>query len=334
MNDPTESGMLSSKPGPKRTGPRNSRGDSDNGCPQKQELRGGRYAPPHLIPRTPRQLPPFTGPGHPRHHATANPPEIAGCPCSVPCHGRAAARPCSRSYGDLSRPPWRVRTSCSSSSTRADIPFEPYGGGARHDTAMKSTTSAATARARTLFSRRNVMDECCLRRCSPVSCRAAPAWATSAAAPTRSSRVECELGPQLLPSVLRQHGYRTSGVSANLWVSEQSGFDEGFDSFRYLKSRRNHKIDSKRAIDKLQWYLEAARASVDDGASAVVALLDEWSSSRHREPFFWFVNLVECHSPYLPPRPFNNQSLRGRLQARRRKRGNSDPVSDLAVLRR
>ncbi len=32
-------------------------------------------------------------------------------------------------------------------------------------------------------------------------------------------------------------------------------------------------------------------------------------------PFFWFVNLVECHSPYLPPRPYNDLTLRARLRA-------------------
>src|SRR5215472_11778059 len=36
---------------------------------------------------------------------------------------------------------------------------------------------------------------------------------------------------RLLPTVLRAHGYRTAGVSTNLWVSPDTGFDLGFDRF-------------------------------------------------------------------------------------------------------
>jgi arylsulfatase A-like enzyme len=34
-----------------------------------------------------------------------------------------------------------------------------------------------------------------------------------------------------------------------------------------------------------------------------------------RRPFFWFVNLVECHSPYLPPRPYDDLPLAQRVRA-------------------
>lgn len=34
-----------------------------------------------------------------------------------------------------------------------------------------------------------------------------------------------------------------------------------------------------------------------------------------RRPFFWFVNLLECHSPYLPPRPYGDASALERLRA-------------------
>jgi arylsulfatase A-like enzyme len=36
---------------------------------------------------------------------------------------------------------------------------------------------------------------------------------------------------------------------------------------------------------------------------------------RPRTPFFWFVNLVECHSPYLPPRPYDDLPLWSRVKA-------------------
>ncbi len=41
-----------------------------------------------------------------------------------------------------------------------------------------------------------------------------------------------EVDDALLPRVLGKAGYRTMGASTNLWVSPDSGFDNGFESFR------------------------------------------------------------------------------------------------------
>jgi arylsulfatase A-like enzyme len=60
---------------------------------------------------------------------------------------------------------------------------------------------------------------------------------------------------------------------------------------------------------------------VDDGAAEVERILEGWIADAPQQPFFWFVNLVECHSPYLPPRPYNDlgpwQRLRAAEEARR-----------------
>ena len=47
---------------------------------------------------------------------------------------------------------------------------------------------------------------------------------------------------------------------------------------------------------------------------AVDKQVQRWLAAEHR-PFFWFVNLIECHSPYLPPRPENDLSALRRLRA-------------------
>ena len=44
-------------------------------------------------------------------------------------------------------------------------------------------------------------------------------------------------------------------------------------------------------------------------------MLEDWIRKRPRDPFFWFVNLIECHSPYLPPRPANDLGPLGRVLA-------------------
>jgi hypothetical protein len=63
------------------------------------------------------------------------------------------------------------------------------------------------------------------------------------------------------------------------------------------------------------------RSRDDDGAAEVGRELrrsiGEWSG----QPTFWFVNLNECHSPYLPPRPWNDrpawERARAALEAKR-----------------
>lgn len=110
-----------------------------------------------------------------------------------------------------------------------------------------------------------------------------------------------------LPEVLRRAGYRTSGFSANLWVSPDAGFDLGFDLFRYLPGSRGERLGGTgRLRPRLAWAAEGLRARDDDGASRIGAALHADISAAGGQPTFWFVNLVEAHSPYLPPRPWQS----------------------------
>lgn len=119
---------------------------------------------------------------------------------------------------------------------------------------------------------------------------------------------------RLLPTLLGRAGYDTAGVSANLWVSPDSGFDTGFDQFRYVRSQRKADIGDRSIRGRIRWGLEAVRARADDGAAEVEQVLGDWLTARDRKPFFWFVNLVECHSPYLPPAPHAPKSPLARLR--------------------
>lgn len=126
------------------------------------------------------------------------------------------------------------------------------------------------------------------------------------------------LGDLLLPEVLRRAGYATVGVSCNLWISPASGFDTGFDEFSYLPSPRPSNSPEQPLVDRLRWYAAALRAHHDDGAKEAARLLaDRFERRDPDRPFFWFVNLNECHSPYLPPRPHSDVGPVGRLRAAR-----------------
>jgi arylsulfatase A-like enzyme len=127
-----------------------------------------------------------------------------------------------------------------------------------------------------------------------------------------------EASRRLLTSVLAAGGYDTRGFSANLWASAQVGLDIGFERFHYAVPERGGRIeammgDGRRA--RLAWALEGLRARSDNGAGelgrALRASIAGWSG----RPTFWFVNVCECHSPCLPPRPWNDLAPRERVRA-------------------
>lgn len=107
---------------------------------------------------------------------------------------------------------------------------------------------------------------------------------------------------RFLPEVLRHSGYRTAAASANVWISTASGYSLGFDYFREVDSGRQAKLNEAGPRKRAGWWREAMRARVDDGAAEIERSLHSWIEDV-RDPFFCFVNLIECHSPYLAPRP-------------------------------
>lgn len=113
---------------------------------------------------------------------------------------------------------------------------------------------------------------------------------------------------QLLPEAMRRAGYHTSAATANAWVSAQYGFDLGFDDFVTISGGRRTDLGATEWWRKLLWLYQGLVARVDDGASAGLEAARRWLLDAKREgrPFFWFFNLVECHSPYMPPRPWND----------------------------
>lgn len=114
---------------------------------------------------------------------------------------------------------------------------------------------------------------------------------------------------RMLTTVLAGAGYATRGFSTNLWVSAHAGFDIGFDELAYVDSGRHQAMEALTGEGpraKLAWALEGARSRSDDGATEVAERLTASIGSWKGQPTFWFVNLTECHSPYLPPKPWND----------------------------
>lgn len=129
-----------------------------------------------------------------------------------------------------------------------------------------------------------------------------------------------ELRGRLLPEVLRRAGYETRAISANGWLTPASGFATGFERFELVDPSRSLSAGSPGARNAAVAMWEGWRARVDDGARAAGALLEGWMREPRRRPFFWFVNLVEAHSPYLPPAPYNDLPALQRIRAAREAR--------------
>lgn len=139
----------------------------------------------------------------------------------------------------------------------------------------------------------------------------APGGSPAGARPVLESERE-----RLLPEVLRRAGWDTRACSANVWVSETAGFSTGFDVFEEVDTgRRQEELERDDRRGRLAWAREGLRARADDGARAAEAVLGRWLAEPRERPFFWFVNLVEAHSPYLPPKPYDDLGPIERIRA-------------------
>ncbi len=195
--------------------------------------------------------------------------------------------------------------------------FEPYGAPAGSTPALAQLADAGVLAERayataswTLPSHASMFTGLLPRR---IGLAQPPAGTPQSARPMLEQRSN-----RMLPVVLRSAGYATEGWSTNLWASHHAGFDIGFDRFTYVGGERTDRINDllgqgRRA--KLAWAREGLRASADDGSAEAVsdlrASIERWSGT----PTFWFANLSECHSPYLPPRPWNDLAAVERVRA-------------------
>lgn len=136
-----------------------------------------------------------------------------------------------------------------------------------------------------------------------------------------------------LPQVLQEKGYRTLGVSCNVYVSGPFGFTRGFDRFfnawqlmqsdsfvsgvgmptsaaKYLKMLKSIITGGNPAVDFMNClYRKFGWRRYDLGARRVMRIVQKLAEQEMRadSPFFLFVNLMEAHQPYavLPRRFFH-----------------------------
>jgi arylsulfatase A-like enzyme len=131
-----------------------------------------------------------------------------------------------------------------------------------------------------------------------------------------NAQMNTRLRGRSLPAVLSAAGYHTRAASANPWVTPAYGFTS-FDEFTVvggtrrawtppphgmrggaLTRARTARVVAGRTID-------AVTSASEDGSDQLEKTIGEWiQTTDPTRPFFWFLNSMDCHSPYQPKRRY------------------------------
>jgi arylsulfatase A-like enzyme len=105
-----------------------------------------------------------------------------------------------------------------------------------------------------------------------------------------------------LAEMLREAGYRTGAVVANVNLGRQFAFDQGFDlfveSWAEALERQGGDVRLIEVVGGVKRFTNATIVT-DQG----IALLGELASAR---PYFLWLHYMDPHGPYLPPREYGH----------------------------
>jgi arylsulfatase A-like enzyme len=105
-----------------------------------------------------------------------------------------------------------------------------------------------------------------------------------------------------LPELLRDTGYRTFGLAANINIGPEMGFDRGFDRFE--------RLDLERITGAHQAEIIGDRPLRSASAEEVYERLLAWEKEiRSGAPYFLYLHLNDPHEPYHKRAPWYRHSL-------------------------
>ena len=101
-----------------------------------------------------------------------------------------------------------------------------------------------------------------------------------------------------LPEVFRANGYRTFGITTNMNLGPEMGFDRGFDSFERIPIGDDHPSRAGEALFGKAQYKSATAVEV---AEVMESWMDEIESAT---PFFLYLHFNDVHKPYRLRKPW------------------------------
>jgi len=109
-----------------------------------------------------------------------------------------------------------------------------------------------------------------------------------------------------LAEFLHTCGYNTLGISANTMVGRVTNLDQGFDRFEEV-----WRTGSRDKLALIQLWKKIRAEHPDKGARQINRLVEAWleQGGAADRPFFLFINYMETHGPYQPPKPFRDRFL-------------------------
>lgn len=124
---------------------------------------------------------------------------------------------------------------------------------------------------------------------------------------------------QVLPEILRSHGYHCAGVSSNPFLTARQGFGRGFDIF-----------DDTTVLAAAEWSFPLAGSKyrsivlASTGATTTRRAIELLNEAPKGKPLFLFAHYMDPHADYVPPPPFDRKfdphyggQITGHVQSRR-----------------
>ena len=101
-----------------------------------------------------------------------------------------------------------------------------------------------------------------------------------------------------LADVFKKNGFATFGFSENPYISDTTGFDQGFDLFMYYRATTPGDGNTPELRD------HSATDSLFDRARKAIGMAQDKD-----QPWFGYIHLLRPHEPYLAPQPLGTKYI-------------------------
>jgi len=116
-----------------------------------------------------------------------------------------------------------------------------------------------------------------------------------------------------LAEIFRNNGYRTAAIVSNFgWLHPKFNIHQGFQMYNYLRSIGLHNSQPFRPLLFVFSYFTNIYSKIlfpyksgEDITREAIQIIDKL----YQEPFLVFLNYMDTHTPYQPPRPFDRSFL-------------------------